>query len=174
MVENIVATIPAPNISVGFAEPYSLLKAITFIGTSCMEDMLIIKKVHIFVLAILLLLFNSLSSFIAFSPTGVAAQPSPKTFAITFDAMYSFAICPLGMLGNNNLIIGLKSLVKDVISPDVLAICIIPIHKDITPNIAIHRETASFEESIIDVLTSSIFPVAMPKIIPIIIISAHK
>src|SRR5574344_1494366 len=115
-------------------------------GISCNEEILIIKKVHMSILAVSSLLFNSFSSFIADKPIGVAAHPSPIIFAIILDAIYSFALCSFGISGNKILMIGLKALVKPSIIPALRATCINPVHKDITPNMVIHNVIASLAE----------------------------
>lgn len=48
----VVATIPAPTIPAGFTLPYWLRNAITFTGINCRDEILIIRNVHISLLAI--------------------------------------------------------------------------------------------------------------------------
>src|SRR5699024_2124565 len=106
-----VARIPAPTTAAGFTLPYWLRYAITLTGISCREEILMIRKSHISLLAtafflagpeifpILLSSSSFPSSSIAFSPAGVAAHPSPRKFAIKFVEICSFALCPSGISG---------------------------------------------------------------------------
>lgn len=97
-----VATMAGPTTAVGFPLPYWLLYAMILTGISCREEILIIKNVHISLLAVPLdaerirhpffagtaLALPALRSSsscarlsIAFSPAGVAAQPRPRKLA---------------------------------------------------------------------------------------------
>lgn len=90
-----VATIPGPTIAAGFTLPYWLRYAITFTGINCSDEMLIIKNVHISLLAIprlltglgirpLLLPSSSFSSSsIAFKPG--LCQVNDTNFLIIFE-----------------------------------------------------------------------------------------
>ncbi len=97
-----VAISVGPTIAVGSTLPYWLLYAIIFMGISCRDEMFITKNVHISSLALrtypcfTYAVFprsasSCASASIAFSPAGVAAQPSPSIFAIIFVDMYSAA-----------------------------------------------------------------------------------
>lgn len=77
----------------GLTLPYWLRYAITFTGINCREDILMIRNVHISLLAVPRFLTipgiipilrsssNLESSSIAFSPAGVAAHPTPIALA---------------------------------------------------------------------------------------------
>ena len=100
-----VATIPAPTIPAGFTLPYWLRYAITFTGINCSDEILIIKNVHISLLAIPFFLTgpgirpdrlssSSLESCsIALSPAGVAAHPSPRMLACVKVGLKIFRLC---------------------------------------------------------------------------------
>lgn len=106
-VEVSVAIIPGTITAVGFTLPYWLRYAIMDTGISCREDMFIIKKVHISLLAVTggfpVLLHSSSFSFcsssMAFSPAGVQAQPSPRILAIILVEIYSLAAWFPGIRG---------------------------------------------------------------------------
>ena len=92
-----VARIAGPTIAVGATLPYSVRKAIILTGISCREEIFRIRKSHISLLATPIgtarCFFlrgsssRSASSSMAFSPAGVAAQPSPRIFASRFVAI---------------------------------------------------------------------------------------
>ena len=100
---HIVAISPGPTTAAGLTLPYWLRYAMILTGISCRDEMLTIRNVHISSVAISGPRFRevpfcpqssrlrSCNASIAFNPAGVAAQPSPKTFAIIFVAMYSLA-----------------------------------------------------------------------------------
>lgn len=181
-----VATSPAPTITVGFTLPYWLRYAMMLIGISCREEMFMIKNVHISSLAIpfslatplylphLLPSSSSSRASIACSPAGVAAQPSPSIFAIMFVVMYSFALCSLGIFGKKKCITGEIAFDKFWMIPAFVAISISPTHNDITPTIVIHSVTASLDESSAAFVIFARFPCNVPYIIPMIIIPAQR
>ena len=92
-----VARIAGPTIAVGATLPYSVRKAIMLTGINCREEIFRIRKSHISLLAAPIgtarCFFlrrsssRSASSSMAFSPAGVAAQPSPRIFASRFVAI---------------------------------------------------------------------------------------
>ena len=124
-----------------------------FTGISCREEMLMIRKVHISLLAMppgrtgpasrprLLSSSSCPSASMAFKPAGVAAQPRPRKLAMKLVVMYSSAGCPEGRLGKRNRISGLRRLEAEAMTPPFAAICISPIHMETTPIIVIQRVT---------------------------------
>ena len=121
-----------------------------------------------------LLSSNSSRLSIAFSPAGVAAQPSPKIFAIILAAICSFATCPggiCGKIGGENDAAGIDA---TAITPPLSAIRISPIQKDITPVIVMQSVTASFAESSTAPVTAGIVPWNAENMTPDKIINAHK
>ena len=187
-------------ISAGFTLPYWLLKAIILTGINCRDEIFMIRNVHISALAVprgtgagfvwcpfflfaapfsvpisfRLLSSNSSRLSIAFSPAGVAAQPSPKIFAIILAAICSFATCPGGICGKRNLKTGFNFLDNPAITPPLSAIRISPIQKDITPVIVMQSVTASFAESSTAPVTAGIVPWNAENMTPDKIINAHK
>ena len=148
--------------------------------------MLIIRKVHISLLAIpfgrtvpgsrwLRLSSSNLpSSSMARSPAGVAAQPRPRTLAIILVVMCSSAGCPVGSLGNKKRMIGRIFLEAPLMIPAFVAISIRPTQKDMTPIIVMHKVMASLEESMAALVISGMRPVKAAKIMPISIMPAHR
>ena len=110
--------------------------------------------------------FRSSSSFasssIAFNPRGVAPQPSPKKFAMTLAEIYSIAGCSFGILGNKKCKSGCIFSVILSINPELLAICMIPIHIATIPDIAIQSATASLAQDNAASVTSASLPVTAP------------
>ena len=133
--------------------------------------MLIMRKVHISLLAMPRLrtgpgrraFLRSSSSFpsssMAFSPAGVAAQPSPRKLAIKLVTMYSSEECPEGRFGKRKRMSGLSFREAWAMIPPFSAIFISPIHIERTPIIVMHKETASFDESMAAFVISGIRPV---------------
>ena len=76
-----------PTISVGDADSYFILMAITIVGISVILEVFIARKVIMERLATSSPPFNRFNSSIAFIPRGVAAFPSPNIFAIILESM---------------------------------------------------------------------------------------
>ena len=106
--------------------------------------------------------FISASSSIAFNPAGVAADPSPRIFAIIFAAIYSCALCPFGIPGKRKWINGFNFSDHFLISPAPLAISITPTQSAIIPVMVMHSVTASFADANAASVTACIFPVTAP------------
>ena len=150
----------------------------TLTGINCNDEIFKIKNVHISLLADLgFFPFRSSSSFasssIAFNPRGVAPQPSPKKFAMTLAEIYSIAGCSFGILGNKKCKSGCIFSVILSINPELLAICMIPIHIATIPDIVIQSATASLQDNAASV-TSESLPVTAPYKMPMSIIAPHK
>ena len=168
-----VARMAGPTMAVGFALPYWLRYAMILTGINWSEEMLIIRKVHISLLAKpegrdsgedsrLRSSSSEDSSFIAFRPNGVAAQPRPRILAMTLEAMYSSDGCPAGMSGNRKRMTGESRPDRRSIRPDAFAICIRPIQRDIIPSMVMQSVTASLEESSAAAPTSAMRPFSVP------------
>lgn len=71
-----------PTILVGSADPWAARMAITVLGMSVTPAVLKAKKVHMASLASSPWGWSERISFIARSPRGVAALPSPNMFAL--------------------------------------------------------------------------------------------
>ena len=76
-------------ILVGFSEFKEFLIAITVVGMSCNEAVLRSTSIAIELLRVDLLEFFSCKDCIAFIPSGVAAFPRPKIFAVIFKEISS-------------------------------------------------------------------------------------
>ena len=77
----------ARTISLGLDEPFNILKDITVVGIIVTDEVFIMRKVIILLVAVSLVLFNSCILFMAFNPNGVAALPSPNIFIIILEAI---------------------------------------------------------------------------------------
>ena len=165
-----VAIMPGKTIDAGENEPNSARYAIMLTVISWTEDMLITRNIQIESDAVLECPFNKDRLFIASSPDGVAAQPSPNMFAVTFVHICLIAGCVLGISGNNIDITGMRSFVMLSIRPECSAILVNPHHKDIIPQVANEIVTASFAEFSIELVKFSEFPDNKEKNMPEIII----
>ena len=83
--------------------------------------------------ALVLSVFNSCSSLMAFKPMGVAALSRPSMFAETFISIVPKTGWPLGISGNMRLKNGLMMRPKEFTAPARSPIFMIPIHKASTP-----------------------------------------
>ena len=72
------------TISIGFILLFRILRLIIVVGIMVMAAVFVIRKVIILRDAVSLFWFKFCSSFIAFSPNGVAAFPTPSIFIIIF------------------------------------------------------------------------------------------
>src|ERR1035437_2164811 len=70
--------------SVGFVEPSVKRMAMTVAGTSVSAVVLIVRNMHMALVAVPATGLSLLSSSIAFSPSGVAAFDRPRKFAAMF------------------------------------------------------------------------------------------
>lgn len=84
-VEQAVAAMVVPTISVGAAESYFMRMAIIVVGIKVKPDVLRASKVIIERLAESLPSFKAFNCSIALIPIGVAAFPNPKMLATMFD-----------------------------------------------------------------------------------------
>jgi hypothetical protein len=85
--EQLVAKIVAPTISVGLAELKLTRTAIMVAGIKVIQEVFSARKVHIPSEASLRPPFNFCSSCMAFNPKGVAAEPKPRMLADRFMMM---------------------------------------------------------------------------------------
>ncbi|MPM76492.1 hypothetical protein SDC9_123490 [bioreactor metagenome] len=135
--------------------------------------MFIIINMHIAGEAVVLSLLILCNSFMAIKPAGVAAQPRPRKFAARFVAIYSMALWCLGTCGKRNFISGISFFAIPFIIPPFSAIFIIPHQNAMIPAMVIAKLTASLPPFIRLVVTSALFPVQTPKIMPKISIPPH-
>ena len=128
--------------------------------------MFTVRNIHIAPVARPLSRFSFCSSFIAMSPAGVAAQPSPKKFAAKFAAMYCRARCPLGTEGNRKSISGVSFSARLSIMPPRSAIFSMPDQTATTPAIVNASSSALFPPVMTDRVTRSMRPRNAPVMIP--------
>src|SRR5690606_17821014 len=79
------------NISVGFSAPAAIRSAMTDVGISVIPAVLSTRNMIWAFVAVFLSSFSFCNSFMAFSPTGVAALSRPSIFAEKFMMMEPFA-----------------------------------------------------------------------------------
>ena len=124
--------------------------------------MFIAKKVHIASVAVSFCLFSSCNSFIAFSPIGVAALPSPSILAAIFNTIDPIAGWSLGTFGKSLIMIGLSAFAIIWMSPESSAIFIIPSQRAIIPIRPNAISTDVLDMFIAASVTWSILPVIVP------------
>ena len=110
--------------------------------------------------------FSLCSSFIAISPAGVAAHPSPRKFATKFVAIYFLAGCSRGTEGKRKSISGVSLAASRSIIPPRSAIFSTPDQTEITPAMASASSTAERPPLKIAPVTISILPRNAPVRIP--------
>ena len=98
------------------------------------------------------------NSFIARSPAGAAAHPSPSTLAIIFTAIFFAAAPSLSSPGNINVKKGPSPRVSWSTSPARPPISRMPVHRAITPSMVTHSDTASPAAASAPWVTSAICP----------------
>ena len=104
--------------------------------------------------------FSSCSSFMAFSPKGVAALSSPSMLAERFMKMEPMAGCPLGMSGNSRQNTGLSQRDRACIMPLFSPIFMMPIQRDNRPVSPREISKAFFDEVKVEFTSSVKIPVS--------------
>lgn len=152
----------------GSLEFKEFLIAITVVGIIWIDAVFIIMNIAIELLSRSFSGFTSCMLFIAFSPSGVAAFPSPSIFAIMFMDISLWILSPFFTSGNRIFISGFRIL--QIVSTKLLfiAICIIPFQKHSVPNNVIVSCTALSADANRELFKSSIFPLNIAYIIDII------
>lgn len=161
--------ITAGRISIGLLLPAFCLKTAMVVGINCIEQ--VFNTTNVIILSVAVCLYGEifLSFSIAFKPKGVAAFPSPKKLAEMFIQIASIASDEEEIPLKRILVMGLKSLLKNLVNCDFEAISIIPLQKQIIPSKENDNSTASVHWLIKAFETSSVFPVIMLQIKEIII-----
>jgi len=158
--------------AVGFTLPYWLRYTIMFMGISCREDMLIMRNVHISLLAVPACLAAALcpavsscpgvsfclaappflrssstffSSSMALSLAGVAAHPSPSILAVTLTLICFLAFPSGSSLGKRKVSIGPILPASWSTNPERCPISSTPVHRVMTHSMVMHSVTASFD-----------------------------
>src|SRR5205823_5115264 len=136
-IATVSAQIVAPRqgrmIPAGSLECAEARSAITVVGTSCSEAVLMARNNTCALVAVPGAGFSFSSSSIALIPNGVAALPSPIMFAAMFSSMAEMAGCPSGMPGKRGRKMGRAARASFSTSPAFSAIRISPSHSAITP-----------------------------------------
>ncbi len=146
-------------ISIGFSLSYLARIAAMVVGTICIDAVLNIVNSAMFFEAESFLPSSFLSSFIASIPSGVAAFPRPKIFAVILSVIAEKAA---EVLFNPLKMSPSRGERKDEIlsvSPDFFATFIIPPQNAIIPRSDKNSDTASSQEETIDEERSDTFPV---------------
>ena len=151
--------------------PAAFLIAITCVGRSSMAEALSAMNIHMSSDALGLSRFASFSSFIASSPNGVAALPSPRKLAARLSVMGATAA---GDDGKRRLSTGLNPRDKAPTRPHSPATSMSPMKNIYDPMSDIDSMTASPAPLSILSVSSSVRPVAMPVTIPATIIIIHS
>lgn len=146
-------------ISIGFSLPYFDLIAAIVVGTICIDAVLKIVKIAMFFVAVFFLPSSFFNSFIASIPSGVAAFPRPKILAVILSVIAEKAeevlFIPLKISPSR----GERSDDTLSVSPDFLAIFIIPPQNAIIPSSDKNSDTASSHDETMDEDKSDILPV---------------
>ena len=150
------------SISIGEALPYSERKSAIVVGTKWIAAEFITTNRAISFVALSGFGFIFCSLFIASSPSGVAAFPRPKKFAVMFIAIASFAFLSLSF-GKINFNKGDRHLQINTVNPLFCAIAVNPFQRQITPDNLITKEIASVPPVTIASESSVIFPVAIAQ-----------
>jgi len=135
------------NTSVGCAAPICARYTMILIGMMIRPEVLITKNIIIGLEAVSFFGFSSCSSFIAFSPNGVAALSRPSILADIFMKMDPNTGCPLGISGNSRQSTGLRKRASALINPLFSPIFMMPSQRASTPVSPRDISKAVFEES---------------------------
>ncbi len=122
------------NTSAGLAAPSWARKVRIEIGTSVTDEAFITMNRIMSLDAVSGTGFNDCSSFIALSPSGVAALSSPSMFADRFITIAPEAGCPGGIPGKSRRKSGPTSRAISSVMPPASAIFISPSHSDMIPS----------------------------------------
>lgn len=147
----------------GFSLEYFALIAAMVVGIICIDAVLKIVKSAMFFVAVSFLPSSFFSSFIASIPSGVAAFPRPKIFAVILSVIAEKAAEVLFMPLKISPSRGERR--EDIlsVSPDFFATFIIPPQNAIMPRSDKNSDTASSQEETIDEDKSDIFPVSIAQ-----------
>ncbi|EJX01317.1 hypothetical protein EVA_10574 [gut metagenome] len=161
-VEIVVVSRVGMNISVGCAAPICARYTMMLTGIRMSPDVFITRNMIIGLVAVSFCEFSSCSSFIAFSPIGVAALSSPNMLADRFIKMLPMAGCPFGISGNSRQNNGLSQRLNVWIIPLCSPIFKMPSHSANMPVSPNEISKAFFDESKV-ALTSSVKIAVSPQ-----------
>ena len=159
----------AGTTSNGEVEPYFWRKMAVIVGISWMDAVFITVKIIMLRVATPGFLFFLLISFIAEMPSGVAALPRPRIFAVMFMQIARIAGPSSGRSLKKRLSMGLNSFASKYVRPPWSAIFNKPVHRAIMPSIEMIRLVASVAPDMMDADKASIFPVQIAHAILTII-----
>lgn len=143
------------KISVGCVAPSWARYIIMLTGININPEVLITRNIIIGLVAVSFFGFSSCSSFMAFSPNGVAALSNPNMLADRFIKIDPMAGCPLGISGKRRQNTGLNQRESALIMPLFSPIFISPNQRARMPVRPRDIWNAFFEESKVE-LTSSV------------------
>ena len=149
VVEQMVANSVVGTIAAGSAEPAAARRAMTPVGRSVTEEVLMARNSTMALLAVPLWGFSVSSSCMARMPNGVAALPSPSALAERLSTIAPMAGCSGGTSGNRRTISGRMVLAMMTRSPPASATFIRPRNRAMTPMRPMARVTELVAESII-------------------------
>ena len=162
-VETAVLSSVGMKMSVGCAAPICARYIMMLTGIRISPDVLMTRNMIIGLVAVSFFGFSSCSSFIAFSPSGVAALSSPSMLADRFMKMEPMAGCPLGMSGKRRQNTGLSQRDKALIIPLLSPIFMMPIQRDSSPVSPKEISKAFFDEENVEFTSSVKIPVSPRK-----------
>ena len=155
MVEMAVVISVGIKMSVGWAAPICERYIMMLTGISISPEVLSTRNMTIGLVAVSFLGFSSWSSFMAFSPIGVAALSSPSMLAERFMKMEPMAGCPFGISGKRRQNTGLSQRERALIMPLFSPIFITPSQRASIPVSPRDISKAVLEEEKVE-LTSSV------------------
>ena len=153
-----------PTMAVGFFAPLAARMATAVAGMSCTLLVLIARKVHMAFVAVPGCGLSPSKSFMARSPNGVAALPSPSMLAAMFITIAPIAGWSPGTSGKSRRITGRNARASTCTRPERSARRMIPSHTASVPTSGSAMDmTAVFAPSKAPLVTSSRWPVAPPR-----------
>ncbi len=132
-------------------------------GSNCTELVLMARNMHMALVATPGVRFRVSRSFMARSPSGVAAFANPSMLAAIFISIEPIAGCATGTSGNSRRMTGRNNQASAPTNPDFSASRIIPSHNAMIPTKPIAMVTPSSAISIAPVATSFSRPKIPPK-----------
>ena len=157
----------------GACEPCFCRKTDKNVGISCKEAVFITTNMAMLEFTVQGFLLVLFISFMAITPNGVAALPSPKKLAIIFIHIAFAAVLFTEYSGNKNLSTGEKNFERNEVKPLFSAIFINPLQRDIIPSIEITKDTESSAPERIEVDKYSILFVTIAQNTLVSTINAH-
>ena len=162
-VDTVVVSSVGMKMSVGCAAPICARYIMMLTGIRIRPEVLMTRNMIIGLVAVSLRGFSSWSSFIAFSPKGVAALSSPSMLADRFMKMEPMAGCPLGMSGKRRQKTGLSQRDRASIMPLFSPIFMMPSQSESSPVSPREISKAFLDEANVAFTSSVKMPVSPPS-----------